>query len=202
MKKLIAGVVGALVVITAGVGLWLGLDSAKAAATVGKVKISASQVQASVKQILDDRKTVSTTGMTLATGVNLTSEQLNNAVIAILLADTAAANKIIITDAQVTAREAKYLTQAGSAAKLKSEEVSGDIATSDFPSLVRRFMYVEALTALVEKQGSSVANAGTAVVALVHVQAVKEGVTIDPKYGTWNAAQVSVTPPTAVTTTK
>ncbi len=197
MKKLIAGVVGVVVVLGAGVGLWLGLDSVKAAATVGKTKVSASQVQASVKQVLADRKTVSTTGMTLASGVNLTTEQLNNYVIAILLADTAAANKVVVTDAQVAAREAKYLTQAGSASKLKAEEVSGDIATTDFPSLVRRFMYVEALTALVEKQGSSVANSGSAVVALVHAQAVKEGVTIDPKYGTWNAAQVSVTPPTA-----
>lgn len=202
MKKLIVGVIGALVVLAAGVGLWIALDSVKAAATVGSVKISASKVDASVKQILADRKTVSTTGMTLATGVNLTTEQLNNEVIAILLADTAAAHNVTVTDAQVTAREAKYLAQAGSAAKLKTEEVSGDIATTDFASLVRRFMYVEALTSLVEKQGSSVSNAGTAVVALVHAQALKEGVTINPKYGTWNSAQVSVTPPTATATTK
>lgn len=200
MKKIIAGVVGALVVVGAGVGLWLVLDSAVTVATVGKVKLSESNLKSTVNQILAERKTVSTTGMTLASGANLFTEQLNNSVISILLADTAAANNVVVTDAEVTARKATYLQQAGSAAKLKSEEVSGDIATADFTSLVRRFIYVEKLTKLVQTQGSTVANSGAAVIALVHTQAVKEGVTINPKYGTWNATQVTVDAPTAVTT--
>ena len=202
MKKMIAGVVGALVVVGAGLALWLALDSAVTVASVGKVKVSESQLKSSINQVLAARKTVSTTGMTLASGANLSSEQLNNHVISILLADTAAANNVIVTEAEVSARVATYLKQAGSAAKLKTEEVSGDIASADFNSLVRRFLFVEKLTALVEKQGSTIANSGGAVIALVHTQAVKEGVTINPKYGTWNAAQVTVDAPTASTTTK
>ena len=202
MKKIIAGVVGALVFVGAGVGLWLVLDSAISVATVGKVKVTESQLKASVNQILAERKAVSTTGMTLASGANLTTEQLNNHVISILLADTVAANKVTVTDAQVSEREATYLKQAGSVTKLKSEQVSGDIASSDFKGLVLRFLYVEALTKLVEKQGSTIANSGSAVIALVHAQALKEGVTINPKYGTWNAVQVTVDAPTAATNTK
>ena len=202
MKKIIAGVVGALVVIGAGVGLWLVLDSAISVATVGKVKVTESQLKTSVNQILAERKTVSTTGMTLASGANLTTEQLNNHVISILLADTVAANNVTVTDAQVSERTATYLKQAGSLAKLKAEQVSGDIASSDFKGLVLRFLYVEALTKLVEKQGSTVANSGSAVIALVHAQALKEGVTVNPKYGTWNAVQVTVDAPTAALTTK
>ena len=202
MKKIIAGVVGALVVIGAGVGLWLVLDSAISVATVGKVKVTESQLKSSVNQILAERKTVSTTGMTLASGANLVTEQLNNHVISILLTDTVAANNVTVTDAQVSEREATYLKQAGSVAKLKSEQVSGDIASSDFRGLVLRFLYVEALTKLVEKQGSTVANSGSAVIALVHAQALKEGVTVNPKYGTWNAVQVTVDAPAAAATTK
>ena len=202
MKKIIVGVVGALVVVGAGVGLWLVLDSTISVATVGKVKITQSQLNSSVNQILAERKTVSTTGMTLASGANLTTEQLNNNVIAILLADTVAANNVIVTDVQVSQQAAKYLQQAGSAAKLKSEQVSGDIASSDFHGLVLRYLYIEALTKLVEKQGSTIANSGSAVIALVHAQAVKEGVTINPKYGTWNAAQVTVDAPTALAASK
>jgi hypothetical protein len=202
VKKIIAGVVGALVVVGAGVGLWLVLDSAISVATVGKVKVTESQLKSSVNQILAERKTVSTTGMTLASGANLIAEQLNNHVISILLADTVAANKVTVTDAQVSERVATYLKQAGSVAKLKSEQVSGDIASSDFKGLVLRFLYVEGLTKLVEKQGSTVANSGSAVIDLVHAQALKEGVTINPKYGTWNAVQVTVDAPTAATTAK
>lgn len=202
MKKIIAGALAALVVVGAGVALWFGLDSAVAVATVGKVKVSESALKSTVKQILAERATVSTTGMTLASGQNLTTEQLNNSVISILLADTAATNGVVVTDAEVATRAATYLKQAGSAAKLKSEQVSGDIASSDFNGLVRRFLYVEKLTALVEKQGSTVANAGNAVIALVHAQALKDGVTINPKYGTWNATQVTVDAPSVASTTK
>ena len=202
MKKIIAGVIGALVVAGAGVGLWLVLDSSSAVATVGKTKISASQINNSVKTIIAERKTVSTTGMQLAFGSSLNAEELNYYIISTLLADTAAAKGVTVTDAQVTARQAAILKQEGSAAKLKSGEVSASIASTDFPGYVKEILYVEALTALVEKQGTSVANSGTAVQALVRAQAAKEGVKVDAKYGTWDATNVTVVPPSTTTTTK
>ena len=195
MKKIITGVVGAVVVAGVGVGLWFVLDGSAPAATVGKVKISASQLNKSVNAIIAERKTVSTTGMQLAFGSSLTAEELNYYIISTLLKDTADANKLTVTDAQVTAREAAILKQEGSAAKLKSGEVSASIASADFPGYVREILYVEALTALVEKNGTSVANSGTAVQGLVRDQAIKEGVKINAKYGTWDPTQVTVVPP-------
>ncbi len=200
MKKIIAGVIGALVVAGAGAGLWFFLDSSVAAATVGKVKISASQVDGTVKAIIAERKTVSTSGMQLAFGAALTAESLNYYIISHLLADTAAANNIVVTDAQVSTRAADILKQQGSATKLKMGEVSSSMASKDFPGYVREILYVEALTKIVEAQGTAVANSGTAVQSLVRAVALKEGVTVNAKYGTWDSAQVTVAPPGAAST--
>ncbi len=201
MKKIIAGVIGALVVAGAGVGLWFFLDSSVAAATVGKVKISASQVDGTVKAVIAERKTVSTTGMQLAFGSALNAEALNYYIISVLLAQTAAANNITVTDAQVATRAASILKQQGSAAKLKLGEVSSSIASKDFPGYVREILYVEALTTLVEKQGTAVASSGTAVQSLVRAVALKVGVTVNAKYGTWDSTQVTVAPPSAASST-
>ena len=196
MKKIIAGVVGALVVVGAGVALWLVLDSSAAAATVGKTKITENQIKKSVNQVIAERKTVSTTGMQLAFGAALNAEEVNYYILSTLLADTAAANNITLSEADVTAREASILKQEGSAAKLKSGMVSASIASGDFPGYVREILYVDALTKLVVKKGSSVANSGTAVQTLVRQQALQEGVKVAAKYGTWDPTQVTVTPPT------
>lgn len=200
MKKLITGAVGALVVVGAGVALWLVLDSSTSVATVGKVKITASQLNGSVKAIVAERKTVSTTGMTLAYGADLSAEELNYYIISQLLKDTGAAKQVTVTPTQISAREAAITKQEGSAAKLKSGMVSASIASADFPGYVEEILYVEGLTTYVEKHGSSVANSGTAVQALVRAQALKEGVKIDAKYGTWDPTQVTVVPPTTSTT--
>ena len=197
MKKIIAGVVGALVIAGAGVALWLVLDSSAAAATVGKTKITVNQVKKSVNQVIAERKTVSTTGMQLAFGSALNAEEVNYYILSTLLADTAAANKITLSQADVTAREAAILKQEGSAAKLKTGMVSASIASGDFPGYVREILYVDALTKLVVKNGSSVSNSGAAVQTLVRQQALKEGVKVSAKYGTWDPTQVTVTPPTA-----
>jgi len=196
VKKIIAIVIGALIVVGAGVALWLVLDSSVAAASVGKTKITENQIKTSVNQVIAERKTVSTTGMQLAFGSALNAEEVNFYILSKLLVDTAAANNITLSEADVTAREAAILKQEGSAAKLKSGMVSASIASGDFPGYVREILYVDALTKLVEKNGTSVANSGTAVQSLVRQQALKEGVKVSAKYGTWDPTQVTVTPPT------
>ena len=201
MKKILTAVVGVLVVVGAGAGLWIVLDSSKNAATVGKIKISEKQVKDTVAAVIAERKTVSTTGMTLAYGDSLSAEQLNYFVVSTLLSQTLAANHLTVTDAQVKSREASILKQEGSAAKLKSAEVSAGIATKDFDGYVREILSIEALQAMVQKQGTAVADSGTKVQDLVRQLSIKEGVKIEPKYGTWDSTQVSVVPPATATST-
>lgn len=201
MKKILTAVVGVLVVVGVGAGLWIALDSSKNAATVGKIKISEKRVKDTVAAVIAERKTVSTTGMTLAYGDSLSAEQLNYFVVSTLLAQTLAANNLTVTDAQVKTREASILKQEGSAAKLKSAEVSAGIATKDFDGYVREILSIEALQAMVQKQGTAVADSGTKVQDLVRQLSIKEGVKIEPKYGTWDSTQVSVVPPATATST-
>jgi hypothetical protein len=201
VKKILSGVLGAVVVVAAGVGLWIVLDSSKPAATIGKEKISEQQLKDTVNAVIAERKTVSTTGMTLAYGDALNAEELNYYVVSTLLAHTMAANKLTVTDAQVKDRAAAIMKQEGSAAKLKSGEVSAGIASKDFEGYVREILSIEALTAMVEKNGTSTANSGTAVQGLVRDMANKEGVTVNAKYGTWSSSQVSVIPPAGSTST-
>jgi hypothetical protein len=139
--------------------------------------------------------------MTLAYGDALNAEELNYYVVSTLLAHTMAANKLTVTDAQVKDRAAAIMKQEGSAAKLKSGEVSAGIASKDFEGYVREILSIEALTAMVEKNGTSTANSGTAVQGLVRDMANKEGVTVNAKYGTWSSSQVSVIPPAGSTST-
>ena len=201
MKKILTAVVGVLVVVGVGAGLWIALDSSKNAATVGKIKISEKRVKDTVAAVIAERKTVSTTGMTLAYGDSLSAEQLNYFVVSTLLSQTLAANNLTVTDAQVKTREASILKQEGSAAKLKSAEVSAGIATKDFDGYVREILSIEALQAMVQKQGTAVADSGTKVQDLVRQLSIKEGVKIEPKYGTWDSTQVSVVPPATATST-
>jgi len=201
VKKILTAVVGVLVVVGAGAGLWIVLDSSKNAATVGKIKISEKQVKDTVAAVIAERKTVSTTGMTLAYGDSLSAEQLNYFVVSTLLSQTLAANNLTVTDAQVKTREASILKQEGSAAKLKSAEVSAGIATKDFDGYIREILSIEALQAMVQKQGTAVADSGTKVQDLVRQLSIKEGVKIEPKYGTWDSTQVSVVPPATAAST-
>jgi len=201
VKKILTAVVGVLVVVGVGAGLWIALDSSKNAATVGKIKISEKRVKDTVAAVIAERKTVSTTGMTLAYGDSLSAEQLNYFVVSTLLSQTLAANNLTVTDAQVKTREASILKQEGSAAKLKSAEVSAGIATKDFDGYVREILSIEALQAMVQKQGTAVADSGTKVQDLVRQLSIKEGVKIEPKYGTWDSTQVSVVPPATATST-
>lgn len=201
MKKILSAVVGVLVVVGAGAGLWIVLDSSKNAATVGKIKISEKRVKDTVAAVIAERKTVSTTGMTLAYGDSLSAEQLNYFVVSTLLSQTLAANHLAVTDAQVKTREASILKQEGSAAKLKSAEVSAGIATKDFDGYIREILSIEALQAMVQKQGTAVADSGTKVQDLVRQLSIKEGVKIEPKYGTWDSTQVSVVPPATAAST-
>jgi len=201
VKKILSAVVGVLVVVGAGAGLWIVLDSSKNAATVGKIKISEKRVKDTVAAVIAERKTVSTTGMTLAYGDSLSAEQLNYFVVSTLLSQTLAANHLAVTDAQVKTREASILKQEGSAAKLKSAEVSAGIATKDFDGYIREILSIEALQAMVQKQGTAVADSGTKVQDLVRQLSIKEGVKIEPKYGTWDSTQVSVVPPATAAST-
>ena len=196
-RKLILGIIAGIVVVAVAVATTLALTVFKpeVVANVGKDVVTVKDVTNSVNEILAERKGVDTTGMQIATGADLTLAEVNFHVIAYLLADTAAANKITVSDGDVAARKASIISQVGSASKLPQALVAANIASEDLNLYIRSLLYDEQLAALLEKAGVSQANAGTALETDVAAEATKIGVSINPKYGVWDPSQAVVSPP-------
>ena len=202
VKKIIAAIVGVVVLAGAGIGLWIVLETASPVATVGKEKVSATDVNNSIKEILAERKGVATTGMQLAKGNDLTMSEVNFHLISYLLADTASANGISVSAADVAARRANIVTQVGGEAKLPQALVAANIAQKDFPLYLKTLLFDEGLAKQVMKQGVVQANAGQAIQALVTAEAKKVGITVNSKYGKWDPAQAAVVANTAAPASK
>ena len=190
MKKIIGAVAGVVLVVAAGLALWIALDSSAVAATVGKTKITAKEINDSINEILAERKTVSTTGMDLTTGADLTAQETDFYVLSQLLEDTAAENGLKVT--QMKSIEAIAAKESGGTTKLHTELVSGGIAFNNFDQYLKEQLILESLTKYAEANGVSSANSGAAVESLVSNVAKKEGVTVSPKFGVWDPTQVAV----------
>jgi hypothetical protein len=193
--RILAGVVVIILAVAATLVLTV-FRSADMAAKIGSVVITNKQVQTSVDEILAQRKGVDTTGMQIPTGSDLTLAELNFHVIAVLLADTGALNKITVTPAEVAQRRAEIISQVGSASALPKALVSANVASQDLDLYIKTLLFDEKLAALIQKVGVQQANIGSALMQGVSDEATKLGIKINPKYGKWDPTQAVVVAPT------
>jgi len=194
-KVVVAAVAASALVLT-------GCSSMTAAAKIGSTEVSNTKVENSVSTILSERTKVSTQGMSsLLTGAELQRSQLRFFVLSQLLDDVAAKHKVTISDADITSQRTAIYSQIGGVANLPAALVNAGIASTDFDRYLRTILITEKLTALAKAANVPNTN-GQAIQALVVEQAKAEGVTINPKYGSWDAATADVvalnTPNTAV----
>ena len=199
-RNRLVAIIAGVVVVAVAVGLTLAVTVFKSPAVeahVGKDVVTVKDVTNSVNEILAERKGVDTTGMQIATGAQLSLAELNFHLISYLLADTAAANNIKITDGDVTGRKAAIISQVGSPSKLPQALVAANIASEDLDLYIRSLLYDEQLATLLETSGVSQANAGTALEQEVAAEAAKVGVKVNSKYGTWDSTQAIVAAPAA-----
>jgi len=192
----------AVAVIAASALILTGCSSMTAAAKIGKAEVSNTKVENSVATILSERTKVSTQGMSsLLTGADLKRSQLRFFVLSQLLDDVATKHKISITDGDIASQRTAIYSQIGGVANLPSALVNAGIASTDFDRYLRTILITEKLTALAKAANVPNTN-GEAIQALVVEQAKAEGVTINPQYGSWDAATADVvalnTPNTAV----
>jgi len=194
-KVVVAAVAASALVLT-------GCSSMTAAAKIGSTEVSNTKVENSVSTILSERSKVSTQGMSsLLTGAELQRSQLRFFVLSQLLDDVATKHKVSISDADITSQRTAIYSQIGGVANLPAALVNAGIASTDFDRYLRTILITEKLTALAKAANVPNTN-GQAIQALVVEQAKAEGVTINPKYGSWDAATADVvalnTPNTAV----
>ncbi len=186
MKKILALVaVAATFVLT-------GCSQVGAAATVGDTKITQATVQGSIDAILSERAKVDTTQMQLETGEALNRSQLRFHLLSTLLREVGSELKVSVTKAEIDTRRASILDQVGGAASLPTALVNAGIAPDDLDTYIEAISYSDKISQALVAAGVTEDQVGTELQKLVVAKAKALGVTVNPRYGKWDATVADV----------
>ena len=167
--------------------LLTGCSQVGAAATLGDVKITQATVQGSVDSILAERAKVDTTQMQLETGEALNRGQLRFHLYSALLRAIGEEIKIEVTKAEIDTRRANILEQVGGAESLPVELVNAGIAPGDLDQYIELISFSEKISQALAASGVAEDQIGIELQKLVAAKANELGVTINPRYGKWDA---------------
>jgi lipopolysaccharide export system protein LptC len=158
-----------------------------AAATYGSSEISLKDVEASVNQVIAERQGVDTSQMQLTTGADLTRGQLQFLLTSAVIEEVAKTENISVSASDVEKYRASIVSQLGGEEKLKLVLVQAAIASKDIELVLRRDVIVQKLTDAIVATGVAQTDAGSVVQEAILSTAKKLKITVNPKYGTWNA---------------
>ena len=167
--------------------LLTGCSQVGAAATLGDVKITQATVQGSVDSILAERAKVDTTQMQLETGEALNRGQLRFHLYSALLRAIGEEINIEVTKAEIDTRRANILEQVGGAESLPAELVNAGIAPGDLDQYIELISFSEKISQALAASGVAEDQIGIEIQKLVAAKAKELGVTINPRYGKWDA---------------
>ena len=183
-KKVITTVLAAL--------LLTSCSSMNSAITVGDKEFSINDLQKPVDEILEARKSFDTSQVQLASGVELGRNQAQFAIISVLLDQIASDMKINFTNADIATRRTDIVAQVGGEAELPKALASSNLAASNLEPYIKVRLIIDKLTSDLVELGVSPEQASEEVSKLIVATAKKLGVEVNPKYGTWNAANASI----------
>jgi len=188
MKKILA--------ITAVVATFLlaGCSQVGAAATVGSTKITQATVQGSIDAILSERSKVDTSQMQLETGSTLTVSQLRFHLLGTLLRELGQELQLNVTKAEIDSRRASIVEQVGGEAALPTALVNAGIAPQDLDRYIEAIAYSDKIGQKLVAAGVTEDQLGTEIQKLVVAKAKEIGVTVNPRYGKWDATTADVVP--------
>lgn len=186
MKKILA--------ITAVVATFLlaGCSQVGAAATVGDTKITQATVQASVDAILSERTKVDTSQMQLETGASLNVSQLRFHLLGTLLRELGQELKLNVTKAEIDSRRASIVDQVGGEEALPNALVNAGIAPQDLDRYIEAIAYSDKISQKLTAAGVTEDQMGLEIQKLVVAKAKEIGVTVNPRYGKWDATTADV----------
>jgi len=167
--------------------LLTGCSQVGAAATLGDIKITQATVQASVDSILAERAKVDTAQMQLETGEALNRGQLRFHLYGAILRAIGAELKMEVTKAEIDTRRASILDQVGGAEFLPTALVSAGIAPEDLDTYIEIISLSEKISQALTASGVTEDQIGIETQNLVAAKANELGVTINPRYGKWDA---------------
>ena len=186
MKKFLTVVVASIAVVLTGCA------QVGAAATVGGVRISQATVQGSIDSILAERNGVDTTQMQLETGETLNRSQLRFHLFGRLLREVGAELKITVTKAEIDSQRAAILQQVGGADQLPIALVAAGIAAQDLDLYIEAITFSDKISNLIAASGVPEEQIGTEIQRLITAKAKELGVTVNPRYGTWDPETADV----------
>lgn len=187
-----SGIVSALALVT--LGLSACSSSVGVAATVGGQKITIDQLQASVNSIIAARKAAALPADPKAG--DIPRNQLRFFLLSALLKEAATTDGITISQSDIDARRKAIIDQLGGEAKLPNALANAGIAKGDFDLYLRDVAYEEKIgavaapTAPVGTTGDQ--QRGAAVQQAVLDAGKKLKVSVNPRYGTWDATKADI----------
>jgi hypothetical protein len=181
VKKVFVVAVAALAVVLSGCA------QVGAAATVGGTRISQATVQGSVDAILAERVGTDTSQMQLETGETLNRSQLRFHLFGILLREVGAELKITVTKAEIDTQRAAILQQVGGEDQLPFALVSAGIAAQDLDLYIEAITFSDKISNLIAASGVPEEQIGSEIQRLITAKAKELGVTVNPRYGTWDS---------------
>lgn len=186
MKKILA------LVAVATTLLLTGCSQVGSAATVGGTKISQATVQSSIDAILAARQGVDTSQMQLETGEVLNRGQLRFHLFSTLLREVGKEIKLSVSKAEIDTRRQSIIDQVGGVEALPNALVGAGIAPKDFDQYIEAILIQDKITQALTAAGVTEADMGAQIKKLVVAKAKELGVTVNPRYGKWDATVADV----------
>jgi hypothetical protein len=172
--------------------LLTGCSQVGSAATLGSTKISQATVQGSIDAILAARQGVDTSQMQLETGEILNRGQLRFHLLTALLLEVGKEIKLSVSKAEIDARRQGIIDQVGGEEALPNALVGAGIAPNDFDQYIEAILISDKITQALTAAGVTEADMGAQISKLVVAKAKELGVTVNPRYGKWDATVADV----------
>ena len=186
MKKIVA------IVAVASIILLTGCSQVGAAATIGSKKITQATVQTSIDSILAARVGVDTSQMQLQTGEELNRGQLRFHLLTGLLRTVASELKISVSKAEIDTRRQSIIEQVGGIESLPTALVGAGIARDDFDTYIEAISTSDKISRAIVAGGVPENEVGAEIQKLIVAKAKELGVTVNPRYGAWDAKVADV----------
>jgi hypothetical protein len=130
--------------------------------------------------------------MQLETGESLNRSQLRFHLLSKLLRSLGDELKIKVTKAEIDTRRASILEQVGGTTGLPAALVSAGIAPADLDTYIEAISFSDKISQALVAAGVTEDQVGQEIQKLVVAKAKELGVTINPRYGKWNAETADI----------
>ena len=173
----------ALAIVLVLIGL-TGCGQSGIAAQFGKTKITQTEVQKSIDEILLERTKFDTSTMQLITGEELNRNVLRFDLISEVFLQIANNQGLKITKGQIDSTRADLIAQVGGEASLPAALVNANIAPRDFDKYIRTVIISNSLSDAITQ--TKIGDPGTVIQQLIQDQIQSSGLKVNPRYGKWD----------------